>query len=50
MAAKSAFFPPKPPSYEAVEDGDEKMKMSSGGMMERPNVDVLKIKTKILLR
>ncbi|WOH10885.1 hypothetical protein DCAR_0830361 [Daucus carota subsp. sativus] len=46
MAAKFAFFPPKPPSYELVEDGDGKMKMSSGGMTERSNVDVLKIKTK----
>ncbi|WOH09814.1 hypothetical protein DCAR_0729273 [Daucus carota subsp. sativus] len=46
MAAKFAFFPPKPPSYKVVEDGDGKMRMSSGGMTERPNVDVLKIKTK----
>nr|XP_043614519.1 alpha/beta hydrolase domain-containing protein 17B-like [Erigeron canadensis] len=44
VAAKFAFFPPEPPSYTVVEEGDGKMKMV--GVIERENVDVLKVKTK----
>lgn len=45
MAAKFAFFPPKPASYKVEKDGEGKLKMN-GGVNERANVDVLKLKTK----
>ncbi|KAG8384561.1 hypothetical protein BUALT_Bualt04G0130600 [Buddleja alternifolia] len=45
MAAKFAFFPPNPPSYEvAVEAATGKLKMTE--VAEKENVDVLKVKTK----
>lgn len=46
MAAKFAFFPPNPPSYqvEEVEEGSGKLAMT--GVATRGNVDVLKLSTK----
>ncbi|KAJ8751850.1 hypothetical protein K2173_026048 [Erythroxylum novogranatense] len=49
MAAKLAFFPPNPPSYEvAVDQVTGKLRMSVSGiaMGLRDNVDVLKLDTK----
>ncbi|KAJ0450499.1 hypothetical protein HanRHA438_Chr15g0695721 [Helianthus annuus] len=44
MAAKFAFFPPNPPSYTVVEGGGSRLRMT--GVVERDNVEVLKVKTK----
>lgn len=45
MAAKFAFFPPNPPSYDVLTDAlTGKLKMTE--VAERENVDVLKVKTK----
>ncbi|RAL46782.1 unnamed protein product [Cuscuta campestris] len=45
VAAKFAFFPPNPPSYEVVMEGAAaKLKMTE--VEERENVDVLKLATK----
>ncbi|KAL9226486.1 hypothetical protein vseg_002293 [Gypsophila vaccaria] len=45
MAAKFAFFPPKPPSYAVVvEEGTGKLRM--GDVEERENAEVMKMKTK----
>ncbi|KAJ8775288.1 hypothetical protein K2173_020292 [Erythroxylum novogranatense] len=45
VAAKFAFFPPNPPSYEvAVDEVSGKLRMSGLGLRE--NVDVLKLDTK----
>lgn len=45
MAAKFAFFPPNPPSYEmAADEVTGKLRMS--GVPSRQNVDVLKLSTK----
>ncbi|KAJ0099382.1 hypothetical protein Patl1_21587 [Pistacia atlantica] len=48
MAAKFAFFPPSPPSYEVVtRAGDEVTgKLGMSGVVMRENVDVLKLHTK----
>ena len=55
MAAKFAFFPPSPPSYEVVEEeggGDGcggvklKLRMTGGVETRRENGDVLRLKTK----
>ena len=53
MAAKFAFFPPSPPSYEVVEEeggggGGVKLKLRMTGGVEtrRENGDVLRLKTK----
>ncbi|KAL2504934.1 alpha/beta-Hydrolases superfamily protein [Abeliophyllum distichum] len=44
MAAKLAFFPPDPPSYGmAEEEGTGRLRMT---VVEKENVDVLKLKTK----
>ncbi|CAA2974064.1 Hypothetical predicted protein [Olea europaea subsp. europaea] len=45
MAAKLAFFPPDPPSYRVAEEkGTRKLRMME--VVEKENVDVLKLKTK----
>lgn len=45
VAARFAFFPPNPPSYEVVLEGSAaKLKMTE--VEERENVDVLKLGTK----
>ena len=45
MAAKFAFFPPNPPSYNIiVDEASGKMRMSD--VNQRDNVDVLKLSTK----
>lgn len=46
MAAKFAFFPPNPPSYEVLTDDGLTGKLKMTEVAERENVDVLKVKTK----
>ncbi|KAI3500623.1 hypothetical protein L1887_36447 [Cichorium endivia] len=47
VAAKFAFFPPNPPSYTVVVDeSSDSGKLRMTDVSERPNVDVLKLKTK----
>lgn len=47
MAAKLAFFPPDPPSYNIiVDEASGKMRISSDVVDQRDNVDVLKLSTK----
>lgn len=45
MAAKLAFFPPTPPSYELEEDA-ARGKLVMSGVPQRDNVDVVKVRTK----
>lgn len=45
MAAKFAFFPPDPPSYEVTMD-EASGKLMIAGVGTRENVDVLKLDTK----
>ncbi|KAI4388994.1 hypothetical protein MLD38_001269 [Melastoma candidum] len=49
MAAKFAFFPPVPPSYEVSAEGDEvsgRLRMTGVNVNVKENVDVLRLKTK----
>lgn len=55
MAAKFAFFPPSPPSYEVAEEEEGggggggvklKLRMTGGVETRRENGDVLRLKTK----
>lgn len=47
MAAKFAFFPPTPPSYELMgEDEETGEKLGMSGVVMKENVDVLKLSTK----
>ncbi|KAM7280446.1 hypothetical protein ACFE04_007580 [Oxalis oulophora] len=47
MAAKFAFFPPTPPSYELIEGkDDDNDKLTITGFSTKENVDVLRLNTK----
>ncbi|GLU10882.1 hypothetical protein SLE2022_276590 [Rubroshorea leprosula] len=46
VAAKFAFFPPKPPSYAVVEAAGNAGKLLMTGVMANDNVDVLRVGTK----